>query len=98
MGKEGGKGGGLGLGLHDGEDDVGAPVDAGEGDGGDHDNEEVEEPVGAGGERVGWGADSERDDFGRVEPCLVAVSLRGFLCRCFRFYSPFQASRQQRKS
>ena len=54
--------------LHDGEDDVGLPGDGGEGDGRDHDDHEVEGPVGARGQRVGGRADAQRYDLGRVQP------------------------------
>ena len=47
---------------------VGVVPDAAEGRRGDHDDHEVEDPVGGGGEGVGWGTDGEGGDFRRVEP------------------------------
>lgn len=45
--------------LHDSEDDVGLVLDRVEGNRGDHDDHEVEGPVGRGGQSVGGSADTE---------------------------------------
>lgn len=55
-------------GVDDGEDDVGLVADCVEGDGRDHDDHEVEGPVGGRRERVCRRADPQGHDFGRVEP------------------------------
>lgn len=51
-----------------GEEEVGAPADAGDHDGGHHYDEEVDGPVDDVGECGAFGADAERVDFGGVEP------------------------------
>lgn len=55
-------------GVDDGKDDVRPPPDVVEGDGRDHDDEEVEDPVGRRRQRVGGRPDPQRDDLGRVQP------------------------------
>ena len=51
-----------------GEEEVGAPLDAGDHHGGDHDDGEVEEPVGAGRDSVGLRAGLDGRQFGGVQP------------------------------
>lgn len=55
------------AGVDDGEEEVRAPADAADHDGRDHDDQEVEEPIAAGRERVGFGARFDRVDLGGVE-------------------------------
>lgn len=55
-------------GVDDGEDDVGLVADGVEGDGGDHDDHEVEDPVGRRRQCVGGRADFERHDLRGVQP------------------------------
>lgn len=55
-------------GVDDCEDDVGLVADRVEGDGRDHHDHEVENPIAGGGQRVGGGADPQRHDLGRVQP------------------------------
>ena len=57
-------------GVEEGEEEVGAPVDVVDEDGRDHHDQEVEEPVAAGGEGVGFRARFEGVDFGGVELLL----------------------------
>ena len=57
-------------GVDDGEDDVGLVTDGREGHGGDHNDHEVEDPVGGGGDGVGWGADAKRDLMGKISERL----------------------------
>lgn len=51
-----------------GEEQVGTPLDPGDHDGGDHDDSEVEEPVGAGGDGVGLRTGLDGRQLGGVEP------------------------------
>lgn len=61
--------------VEEGEEEVGGPVDVVDEDGRDHHDQEVEEPVAAGGEGVGFGARFEGVDFGGVELCGVYLLL-----------------------
>lgn len=55
-------------GINDCEKEVRAPSDVANHNGGDHDNEEVEEPVGASGDGVRLGTGLDRGNLSRVEP------------------------------
>lgn len=59
---------GEGLDSHDSEDNVGLVADVGKGNRGDHDDHEVPDPVGRGGQGVGRGADLQRHNLSRVQP------------------------------
>lgn len=50
------------------EEEIGAPRNAFKHDGGDHNDEEVKKPVGAGGQSVGFRAGLDRGNFCRVKP------------------------------
>jgi hypothetical protein len=56
------------AGVRDGEDDVEFGSDTGDGGGSDHNDDEVEDPVGDGGEGRSSGAGREGHDLGGVEP------------------------------
>jgi len=56
------------AGVAGGEEEVGGPANAGDHDGDDHDDDEVEEPVRAGAHGVGLRARLDRVHLGRVEP------------------------------
>lgn len=55
-------------GVDDGKDDVCVGLDVLERRGRNHDDQPVKDPVRAGGEGVGRGADSERSDLGGIQP------------------------------
>jgi len=55
-------------GVHDGEEELGSPLDVGDHDGSDHDNSEVEQPVRAGRDGVGLGTSAQGRDLGWVQP------------------------------
>lgn len=54
--------------VQDGEEQVGTPANVGDHDGGDHDNQEVEEPVAAGRDSVGLGTSLDGGQLSRVQP------------------------------
>lgn len=54
--------------VEDGEEQVSTPADVGDHDGGDHDNQEVEEPVAAGRDSVGLGTGLDGGQLSRVQP------------------------------
>lgn len=56
------------AGVDRGEEQVGSPADVADHDGRHHNNEEVEEPVGASTDSVGLGARLDGVDLGRVQP------------------------------
>ena len=57
---------------HDGKDDVGLPTNTGKRNWGDHDDHEVEGPVGRSGESVGRSTNAQGHDLSGVEPGLGA--------------------------
>ena len=54
--------------LHYSEDNIGLVADGGKGDGCDHDDHEVENPVRRSGKSISWCANLEWNDFSGVEP------------------------------
>lgn len=54
--------------VHDGEEEIGSPANLVDHDGRDHDDEEVEHPVGAGGDGVSLSTGADGVNLGGVEP------------------------------
>lgn len=54
--------------VDDGEEQVSSPTNTADHDGGHHDNEEIEQPIRARGERVGLGTSLDRTDLSRIQP------------------------------